>query len=305
MTRTRPDGPFRRAPRAPLATRFAARRRGERAESSPLARLALVAALATLAWGFPSAVRAADVSTATAAAEGDAFTRANASDAAGWSAEAADAFAAIVRDRGSSSALLLNLGNASARAGRTGEAILAWERALVLDPGNAEVSANLRALRRRENLPEAPDDAWSRLVARFGADGWARIGSGAWVAGWLCLLAAALAGDRLSGRPTLRRLVRLSLPAAFALVALAILAERSALADLERAVVLGDGGGLRSAPFASATQGQAVLAGEIVVPERTHEGWILVTTAAGKSGWIESSRAGRIGELPGPSPSGD
>lgn len=305
MTRTRPDGPFRRAPRAPLATPFAARRREERAESSTLAWLALVAALATLAWGFPPAARAADGSTATAAAEGDAFTRANASDAAGRSAEAADAFATIVRDRGSSSALLLNLGNASARAGRTGEAILAWERALVLDPGNAEVSANLRALRRRANLPEAPDDAWSRLVARFGADGWARIGSGAWVAGCVLLLASALAGDRLSGRPTLRRFIRLALPAALGIVALAALAERSALTDLERTVVLGDGGGLRSAPFASAPQGQAVVAGEIVVPERSHEGWVLVTTAAGKSGWLEPSRTGRIGELPGPPPTGD
>lgn len=303
MRRARLERPDRRAPRALLAAPLATRRDPARGESSAFARLAVVAAIATLAACSSPAARAAD--SANAGAEGDAFTRANAADAAGRSAEAADAFAAIVRDRGSSPEVLLNLGNASARAGRTGEAILAWERALVLDPGNAEVSANLRALRRRANLPEAPDDAWSRLVARFGADGWARIGSGAWIAGWLCLLAAALAGDRLSGRPTLRRLVRLSLPAAFAIVALAILAERSALADLERAVVLGDGGGLRSAPFASATQGQAVLAGEIVVPERTHEGWILVTTAAGKSGWIESSRAGRIGELPGPSPSGD
>ena len=296
------ERPYRRAPRVLLAASLATRRGPAREASESFARLAVVAAIATLAACSSPAARAAD--SANAGAEGDAFTRANAADAAGRSAEAADAFAAIVRDRGSSPALLLNLGNASARAARTGEAILAWERALVLDPGNAEVSANLRALRRRANLPEAPDDAWSRLVARFGADGWARIGSGAWIAGWLCLLAAALAGDRLSGRPTLRRLVRLSLPAAFALVALAILAERSALADLERAVVLGDGGGLRSAPFASAPQGQAVVAGEIVVPERSHEGWILVTTAAGKSGWIESSRAGRIGELPGPSPSG-
>jgi tetratricopeptide (TPR) repeat protein len=279
------------------------RRGHERTTFQAVARLALLAALATFVSSLPPAAQADDATTTTAA--GDAFTRANAADAAGRSAEAADAFAATARDRGSSPEVLLNLGNASARAGRIGEAILAWERALVLDPGNPEVSANLRALRRRANLPEAPDDAWSRLVARFGADGWARIGSGAWLAGWLFLLAAALAGDRLSGRPTLRRLVRLALPSAFALVALSVLAERSALADLERAVVLGDGGGLRAAPFASAPQGQAVVAGEIVLPEREHEGWILVTTAAGKSGWLESSRAGRTGEMPGPSTSGD
>lgn len=244
----------------------------------------------------------ADTATADGSARsGDAFARANATAAAGRNAEAADAFAALARSEGSSPELLLNLGNASARAGRTGEAILAWERVLVLDPARPEATANLAALRRRASLPEVESDAWTRLVARFGADGWARIGSIAWIGGCLLLLLSAIAGEREGGRPLLRRLVRLGIPALLALVLLSVAAERRALADLERGVVLGDGGGLRAAPFASAPRGQAVVAGELVRPERAVEGWVLVTTAAGKSGWLEAARVGRIGELPGPS----
>lgn len=246
----------------------------------------------------PSHARAAPGVEATPA--GDAFSRANAADAAGRSAEAADAFAAIARSQGSSPGLLLNLGNASARAGRIGDAILAWERARVLDPGNPEVAANLEAVRRRANLPEDEGDAWSRLVERFGADGWARIASAAWIAGCLLVLAAAFTPDRLASSAMLRRMIRLGIPALAGLWLLSLAAERRALADLERAIVLGDGGGLRAAPFASAPQGQAVVAGEVVLPEREVDGWVLVSTGAGKSGWLESSRVGRIGELPGP-----
>ncbi|MEY4950452.1 MAG: hypothetical protein RL698_2663 [Pseudomonadota bacterium] len=253
--------------------------------------------------GAPSSVPASPASAPAAgpgAQAADAFSRANAADAAGRHAEAADAFAAFARDHGSSAAALYNLGNASARAGRIGEAVLAWERALVLGPGDEQVRANLRAVRRRSHLPEDEGGPWRGVVDRFGADGWARIASVAWYLGCALLLVAGLGRARLAGRPGPQRLLRWSWPVLLAVLALAVAAERSALADLGRAVVLGSGGGLRAAPFASAPVGQAVAPGEIVRPEREHEGWVLLTTAAGKSGWLEAAHLGRIGALPGP-----
>lgn len=48
-----------------------------------------------------------------------------------------------------SSDLLYNLGNAYYRTGRTGKAVVAWERALRLDPRNSEARENLQFVRTR------------------------------------------------------------------------------------------------------------------------------------------------------------
>lgn len=74
-------------------------------------------------------------------------------------AEAAGLYEQAAREEGVSSALYYNLGNSYYRMGRTGEAIVAYERALRLDPSNSEAKANLEFLNSR--IIDRPGDRGS------------------------------------------------------------------------------------------------------------------------------------------------
>ena len=91
---------------------------------------------------------------------------------AGEYTQAAGAFAqaATLRTTGGT---LQNLGNAQWQRGRVGEAILAWEQALWLDPFNSFARANLRFGRRIAQL-ETPELSWYEVVSSWlPADWWA------------------------------------------------------------------------------------------------------------------------------------
>lgn len=227
------------------------------------------------------------------------FEAANAAFGEGRYAEARDGFARLICEEGASAALLFNLGNASFRAGDVGEAILAWERALLLAPRDPDVRANLRQARSVAELEPPPAGAWAAFTRLLNVDGWAWAASGAlWV---LCGALLAMRLPREDVRPTLHRGLR---PLA-ACTALALLVAAAAcfarLRDADRAVVLGADPVLRVAPYASATASSELTPGEIVHVEREHGGFTLVRTSDGKSGWIADASVGRIA-LPVPCP---
>jgi tetratricopeptide (TPR) repeat protein len=259
------------------------------------ARVACAAALALLlAVGPPASSHVAAADSGASAAQ-DAFERANEAFAEGRYAEAADAYAAIAQRDGVSAALLFNLGNASFRAGRTGEAILAWEQARLLAPRASQIAANLRQARRAASLPAMEPDAWQRLVALLTGDGWSWLASA-------CLTiacAAGLGGVALRGaaaRPGVARAIRALLDSSLAIAAAAA---ATAIEARQRGVVLGREPALRVAPYASATTGRPVAAGEVVRVERGHGGFVLVRTDDGRTGWLPAEAVRRIGDLPG------
>lgn len=87
---------------------------------------------------------------------------------AGRFEEAAEAFRAALADGVRDPRLEYNLANAEFRAGRIGAAILHWERALALAPGDPDVLANLSLARERlVDRIEVPDPGpFARALAR-------------------------------------------------------------------------------------------------------------------------------------------
>jgi tetratricopeptide (TPR) repeat protein len=235
----------------------------------------------------------------TAAAQPDErtqrFERANAAFAAGQYAEARAGFADILASDGPSAAVLFNLGNASLRAGVIGDAILSYERALLLAPRDQDIRANLRQARKAANLPLPEDGAWTRLVHLLTTNGWAGLASAG-----LYLLCAALLAFRLlrddERRASVRRGLRSVAACAAALLLIATAACATRLRELDRAVVLASDPTLRVAPYASATASSELAPGEIVRVERTHEGFALVRTSVGKSGWVSEASVARIAQ---------
>src|SRR5262249_60282743 len=88
-----------------------------------------------------------------------------------------------------------NLGNAYLKAGQTGRAILAYERARRLAPGDPDLRANLTFARSPEATPE-PAPWWTRVLFPLAAS-WSSdaLLLGAACAWWL------LAGVRVAARP--------------------------------------------------------------------------------------------------------
>lgn len=223
----------------------------------------------------------------------EAFEHANAAFAAGDFAAARDGFAALVAQEGPSAAALYNLGNASFRAGRIGESILSYERALLLAPRDQDVRANLRQVRTAAGLEEPTPSPWTRVVRLLTADAWAWLASGA-----LYLLCATLLALRLARRlgpaHPARGALRAAVAALLGGMLLASAAATTVLTERDRAVVLDGEPVLRVAPYPSASQSSDLAPGEIVRIERTHQGFSLVRTAAGRSGWLGDGSVARI-----------
>lgn len=225
------------------------------------------------------------------------FESANAAFAAGDFGAAKDTLEAIVTRDGPSPAVLYNLGNACFRAGLIGEAVLSYERALLLAPRDQDVRANLRQVRSAAGLPEPEASAWTRLVHLLTTDTWAWLASAA-----LYLACAALLGLRLlrAGAPAhpARGALRWAAAALAAFVVVAAAACAARLGERDRGVVLGTAPTLRVAPYPSATASGELAPGELVRIERTHQGFNLVRTAAGRSGWLSDDAVARIANPP-------
>lgn len=221
------------------------------------------------------------------------FDQANAAFGAGRYDDAIAGYQALLAD-GRSTALLYNLGNAYFRAGKLGEAILAYERAALLGPRDADVDANLRQARTAAELPVPETSAWQRFSGLAGVDGWTLLAS---VSLWLaCALLAArrifgsrVGDSRLVGRAPLS--VALAMLGLGVVLGLAGTATR--LGQRDRAVVVGAEPALRTAPYPSAAS-TAIAPGELVSIEREHAGFALVRTSAGKTGWMPDAEVGRI-----------
>jgi hypothetical protein len=180
---------------------------------------------------------------------------------------------------GWSSAALYNLGNAYARAGKPGLAVLNYERARLLAPDDPDVEANLMLLRRSLALPTDSGSRMSRAVGALGPTLAAWIG----VAG-LALIAAALLSGRSPTRPPWVR--RTAGIAGALLIGFTVASGMALWPRLHEAIVIAGAVPVRVSP---APLGDALFTlkeAEAVTTAGEHEGFVLVRTAAGRTGWV-------------------
>lgn len=96
-------------------------------------------------------------------------------------AEARAAYLKLVNAGQRSANLFYNLGNASQRIGKPGEAALDYERALALDPSHPEAQANLRFVREHTGAIPWPRSWMDRIFPESWADAFVIAGS---IAAW-------------------------------------------------------------------------------------------------------------------------
>ena len=214
-------------------------------------------------------------------AEGNLFALGNQAYAKGNYDQAILHYKAAMDRDGYAPSLLYNLGNAYYMKNEIGQSILNYERALYLDPGNADIKANLALARKNSGLIAPVQTLWKAFFNRITLNGWT------WaVVMALCTfsLMVLLHGIRpgILGAPALKIMVS----ACFLFLATAGAGMIIQYGNLDRGVITGENARLRVSPFDSAADSGAIKDGKVVQLTNTYEGYVFVKEANGKSGWI-------------------
>jgi hypothetical protein len=188
---------------------------------------------------------------------------------------------------GYSAASLFNQANADARQGKVGEAVLNYERARLLAPGDAAIAANLRHVRTEAGLPDPEESGIVRRLTALPPNLLAWLGCGG-----ILLVGVSLLARRL--RP--RRPGRWNLATAIGVLFVAAAVGDAVLVwpQVHAAVVVVAATSARISPAALAEPTFQLRAGETVTIQSAHADFLLVTTAAGRTGWVARTDLGRV-----------
>ena len=210
--------------------------------------------------------------------------------AAGCMAEVCATAEAQTGDPHYSAAALYNLGNAYARAGKPALAILNYERASLLAPGDPDIEANLRFVREASHLPAEPVNGFVRAATFLSPTTVAWLG----VVGLGGLGAGLLAGRVSSRHRWLRRTAMLF---GSALVALTLCNGIVLWPQLHAAVVVTQATPVRVSPAPMGDPLFTLTEAETVRIKAKYEGFALIETRTGKTGWV--SQANIVPVVPG------
>jgi hypothetical protein len=188
---------------------------------------------------------------------------------------------------GYSAAGLYNLANSYARAGKPGMAILNYERASLLSPGDLDVQANLRLVRASAHLPSETPDALDRV---------AKLATPFWIS-WIGVLGLTMVGtsliaSQLSSRHRLLRGAAIVLGAS--MVGLTVCSAAALWPRLHQGIVIAAAAPVRVSPVPMGDPLFSLPEGEKVKVTAEHEGFALIETRAGRSGWISDSNLAPI-----------
>ena len=212
----------------------------------------------------------------------DQFALGNEAYAEGKYDEALSYYNWVLEQEGYSASLLYNMANAYYQKKDVGQAILHYERALYLDPGSADIKANLSLARKDFGLIAEPVPDWQRFFNMLNLNWWAMLASGAFGLFSMTSLLRGIRPGILKGAPS-RLLTTLCL--------LCFMAGGTGVAvqygNMSRGVVTKDDVQLLVSPFDSASSSASIKDGKIVRIAKTYKDYLLVEGANGKSGWIK------------------
>ena len=183
---------------------------------------------------------------------------------------------------------LYNLANSYARAGQPGLAVLNYERATLLAPNDADITANLDYVRASAHVPTAPPP--SRFVRIAQA-------TNPTLAAWLGVVGIALVGAVLLAKRVLPRLkwaTPVGILLGAALIALPISNAMLLWPRMHEAVVLVNQTPALVSPVPIADTAFVLPEADTVVMTAKHDDFILVRTRAGLSGWVTRANLGAV-----------
>ena len=182
-------------------------------------------------------------------------------------------------EEGISASLLYNLANSYAQNGQSGMAILYYERAARLAPGDSDIQGNLELLRKEKTLFQEEQSFSQRFVHLFGLDRWTIL-----LLASVLLFAAVLL---FPATPKLKNSTRTMVATSSLLIILAsVFGIVGQYRHYHDGVVIVDDVRLRISPFDSAAAGGSIQEGRLLTPLKTHNNYTLIRDEAGRKGWL-------------------
>jgi hypothetical protein len=180
-----------------------------------------------------------------------------------------------------------NLGNSYARAGKPGLAVLNYERAALLAPGDADINANLEYVRASAHVVAEPRSRFARIA----------LAASPASAAWLGVLGIALVGVGLLATKMTSRFRWVRRGGILVGVLLVALTASNAVLMWPRmraAVVLVNQAPARVSPVPMGDTAFVLPEAETVTITAEHEDFILIRTRAGASGWVARGNLGAV-----------
>jgi hypothetical protein len=188
---------------------------------------------------------------------------------------------------GYSAAALYNFANAFARAGKPGFAVLNYERARLLDPNDPDIDANLSQVLVASGLPPETHSQFERMTAIVGPR------TLAWL-GVLGLLIAGIGALRYRFYPRHRRKFAVATLLGIVVLGISIADAVTLWPVMHEAVVITKTTPVRVSPTLIEETLFTLPEASIVSTGAEHDGFVLVRTAAGRTGWAPSTNLAPI-----------
>ena len=181
---------------------------------------------------------------------------------------------------------LYNLANSYARAGQPGLAVLNYERAALLAPGDPDINANLEYVRASAHVPTEPRTRFARIAQAANPT----------LAAWIGVLGIALVGVGLLASKLAPRFqwLRAGILLGVALIALTVSNAMLLWPRMHEAVVLINQTPARVSPVPMGDTAFVLREAETVTMTAEHEDFILIRTRGGLSGWVARANLGTV-----------
>ena len=212
--------------------------------------------------------------------------------------QAIEAYMAILAQEKHSAKLYYNLANAHFKKNELGKAILYYNRALRLKPGDEDIRHNLEYAESstKDSIEQIPEFFLTTLVR----DVRSMFSGNAWTIISLVMLALSLSMALLfllAQRIALRKVGFYVMAAAatlFIVATLFAISERKIAVSHSEAIVMSSSVSIKSSPDRAATELFVLHEGTKLTTLDTVDGWAEVRIADGRKGWIETSRIEKI-----------
>lgn len=180
---------------------------------------------------------------------------------------------------GFSASVLFNLANSYAQTGKIGLAVLNYERALRLDPGDSDISGNLELVRKESGLFAGEFSGAERFFRILELNRWTQL----ILLGLILFTLFRLVGLRYRFSGKVGGVIA---SACLLLLCLGVAGTVYRSRYFNPAVVIAPDARMLISPFASAASIGAIQEGRLVFPEKEHGDFAYVTDETRRKGWI-------------------
>ncbi len=220
--------------------------------------------------------------TASAAVDTSRFQEANSAYSRNDYSSAAEGYESLLKEYGYSPGVLYNLANSYAQLGSIGKAVLNYERALRLTPGDSDISGNLQLVRHNNGLFAAETSFSEQLLHMMSMNQWVGLG-GLGLFAITCVLLSTL-----RFKPA-KATVTLVISCGIILIVLSATGISARHKDWNCSVVIDSKARLQISPFEGAATAGEIKEGRKVTLKKEHGEYLFVEDETGRTGWIAAA----------------